>query len=61
MAIELAPLPLPAHADASKFANFGREVKGIKLGALSDEQSKEIQDLLYKVCPYIYFYSNCGA
>jgi len=50
MAIELAPLPLPASADASKFADFGREVKGIHPGTLTPEQFAEIQDALYKVC-----------
>lgn len=51
MAIELAPLPLPASADASKFADFGREIKGVNLGSLTQEQLKEIQELLYKVRP----------
>lgn len=49
MAIELLPLPLPASADASKFADFGREVKGVDPGALSPDEFKEIQDALYKV------------
>lgn len=50
MAIELTPLPLPASADASKFANFGREVVGLHPGKLTPEQLKEVQDALYKVC-----------
>ena len=50
MAIELVPLPLPASADASKFADFGREVKGIHPGTLTPEQFEEIQDALYRVC-----------
>lgn len=49
MAIELAPLPLPASADASKFANFGREVIGLNPGKLTPEQLKEVQEALYKV------------
>jgi xanthine dioxygenase len=49
MAIELSPLPLPPSADAAKLADFGREVKGIDLGALTPVQFKEIQELLYKV------------
>lgn len=49
MAIELAPLPLPPTADASKFANFGREVKGIHPGKLTPEQLEEIKEALYKV------------
>lgn len=49
MTIEVAPLPLPPSADASKFADFGREVKGINPGALTQEQLEEIKDLLYKV------------
>ncbi|KAI0313221.1 taurine catabolism dioxygenase [Amylostereum chailletii] len=48
MAIELTPLPLPPSADASKFADFGREVKGVNPGNLTAEQTKEIQELLYK-------------
>ncbi|KIM88879.1 hypothetical protein PILCRDRAFT_61811 [Piloderma croceum F 1598] len=48
MAIELTPLPLPASADASKFADFGREVKGVHPGTLTPEQFIEIQDALYK-------------
>ena len=49
MAIELAPLPLPPSADASKFTEFGREVKGVNPGTLTPEQFKEIEQLLYKV------------
>ncbi|TFK42107.1 hypothetical protein BDQ12DRAFT_353516 [Crucibulum laeve] len=48
MTIELIPLPLPATADASKFAEFGREVKGLKAGELSPEEFKEIEQALYK-------------
>jgi hypothetical protein len=50
MAIELTPLPLPASVDASKFGDFGREVKGVHPGTLTPEQFGEIQDALYKVC-----------
>lgn len=49
MAIETAPLPLPPSADASKFTEFGREVKGVNPGTLSPEQFAEIENLLYKV------------
>ena len=49
MTIELAPLTLPASADASKFAHFGREVKGVDPGTLTSEQFQEIQEALYKV------------
>jgi xanthine dioxygenase len=52
MAIELAPLPLPPSADASKFKDFGREVKGIDPGNLSTEQLEEIKQLLYKACRF---------
>ncbi|KDQ62933.1 hypothetical protein JAAARDRAFT_28900 [Jaapia argillacea MUCL 33604] len=48
MAIEVASLPLPASADPSKFVDFGKEVKGIDPGNLTDDQFKEIQELLYK-------------
>ncbi|THU96895.1 Clavaminate synthase-like protein [Dendrothele bispora CBS 962.96] len=48
MAIELAPLPLPASADPTKFTDFGREVKGVKPGSLTPELFEEIKDALYK-------------
>lgn len=48
MAIEFVPLPLPASADAAKFADFGREVKGVHPGTLTPEQFQEIQEALYK-------------
>jgi alpha-ketoglutarate-dependent taurine dioxygenase len=48
MAIEIAPLPLPPSADPSKFTEFGRVVKGVDLANLSDEEFKEVENLLYK-------------
>ncbi|KAF9478069.1 alpha-ketoglutarate dependent xanthine dioxygenase [Pholiota conissans] len=48
MAIELVPLPLPTSADASKFADFGREVKGVNPAEFTPEQFKEIEEALYK-------------
>ncbi|QRV80387.1 alpha-ketoglutarate dependent xanthine dioxygenase [Ceratobasidium sp. AG-Ba] len=48
MAIEVAPLPLPPSADPSKFADFGREVIGVDAGNLTEEQFKEVEQLLYK-------------
>ncbi|KAG8693325.1 hypothetical protein FRC09_010586, partial [Ceratobasidium sp. 395] len=48
MAIEVAPLPLPASADPSKFKQFGREVIGLDVGNLTPEQFKEVEELLYK-------------
>jgi hypothetical protein len=50
MAIELLPLPLPASADASKLAEFGREVKGINPAEITPEDFKEIEQALFKVC-----------
>ena len=47
--IQVASLPLPPSADASKFAEFGREVKGVDPGNLTEEQFKVIEELLYKV------------
>ena len=58
MAIEIAPLPLPASADASKFVDFGREVKGVNPGTLTSEQFNEIEELLYKVTRYQYSYGS---
>lgn len=49
MAIELAPLPLPASADSSKFTDFGREVRGVNPGALTPDEFQEVQDALYRV------------
>ncbi|KAJ3986790.1 taurine catabolism dioxygenase [Lentinula detonsa] len=48
MAIELVPLPLPASADASKFTDFGREVRGVDPGSLSPELFEQVKDALYK-------------
>ncbi|EMD33818.1 hypothetical protein CERSUDRAFT_117892 [Gelatoporia subvermispora B] len=47
-AIEIASLPLPPSADASKFFDFGRELRNVNPGALTAEQFKEIEQLLYK-------------
>ena len=49
MTIELLPLPLPPSADASKLAEFGREVRGINPAEVSPEEFKEIEQALYKV------------
>ena len=49
MAIELVPLPLPPSADVSKFADFGREVKGVDPGSFSPDEFKELQKALYTV------------
>ena len=51
MAIQTAPLPLPASADPSKFTEFGREVLNVSPGNLSPEDFAEIEKLLYKVYP----------
>ncbi|KAJ6561518.1 Clavaminate synthase-like protein [Mycena vulgaris] len=48
MAIDLSPLPLPETADASRFADFGREVKGINPGALSTQELEQLKEALYK-------------
>ena len=50
MTIELLPLPLPATADASKFVDFGREVRGVDPGNLTSEEFAAIHEALYKVC-----------
>ena len=50
MAIETFPLPLPPTADPSKFKDFGREVRGVHPGRLTDEEFKDIEQLLYRVC-----------
>lgn len=49
MAIETAPLPLPASADPTKFTEFGREVLNVNPGNLSPEEFAEVEKLLYKV------------
>lgn len=48
MAIELTPLLLPASADRSYLADFGREVKGVSPFELTPVQFAEIHDALYK-------------
>ncbi|EJC98794.1 Clavaminate synthase-like protein [Fomitiporia mediterranea MF3/22] len=49
MAVEIAPLPLPASVDRTKFnPDFGREVKGVNPSQLTHEQFEEISDLVYK-------------
>ena len=59
MAIELVPLPLPASADASKFADFGREVKGVDPGNLDAAQFDQVKDALYKVNYIVQMLSWC--
>jgi hypothetical protein len=50
MAIELAPVTLPATASSTDFdPDFGREVKGVNPGELTPEQFKEIERALYTV------------
>ena len=49
MTIETVPLPLPATANPTKFADFSREVRGVNPGVLSRQQFREIEELLYKV------------
>ena len=58
MAIKLLPLPLPASADASKFQNFGREVKGLHPGKLTPEELQEVQKALYQVRHIPFHMSN---
>ncbi|KAJ7052296.1 hypothetical protein C8F01DRAFT_1221996 [Mycena amicta] len=48
MAISLAPLPIPASADASQLADFGREVISADPGTLTPEQFEEVREALYK-------------
>ncbi|CCM02770.1 uncharacterized protein FIBRA_04878 [Fibroporia radiculosa] len=50
MAVEVLPLPLPPSANVEMFsgADFGREIKGVDLGALAPEVFREIEELLYK-------------
>lgn len=48
MSIVVENLPLPPTANPAHFAEFGKEVKGVNPGALTPEQFKEIEQLLYK-------------
>ena len=48
MAIDLAPLPLPPTADASKFRHFGTEIKGVNPGSLTPDEFAAIREV-YKV------------
>ena len=47
--LETVPLPLPLSADAYRLATFGREIKGVKPGELTQGQLQEVEELLYKV------------
>jgi hypothetical protein len=49
MAIDLVPLPLPSSADASKFKDFGREVKGVNPGSFTPDEFEELKEAVYKV------------
>ena len=55
MAIESVPFTLPASADARKFVNFGREIKGVHPGNITPEVFKELEQLLYKVLAYLLY------
>ncbi|OSX66802.1 hypothetical protein POSPLADRAFT_1050974 [Postia placenta MAD-698-R-SB12] len=46
--IEVVPISLPPSADIAKFADFGREIRGVHPGAISPEQFEELERLLYK-------------
>ncbi|KDQ15603.1 hypothetical protein BOTBODRAFT_54500 [Botryobasidium botryosum FD-172 SS1] len=46
--IQATPLPLPPSADASKFTEFGREIKGVNPADLTPDEFIQIQELLYK-------------
>ena len=54
MTIRTVPLTLPASADPSKLADFGREVIGVDPGSLSSSEFSQIRQLLYKVTPILY-------
>lgn len=49
MAIEVLPIPLPPSANPAKFGQMGREIRGVNPGNATEEELKQIQDLLYKV------------
>ena len=49
MTISYIPLVLPPSADASRFKDFGREVKGVHPGTLTQGDFKEIERALLKV------------
>ncbi|KAJ3823259.1 hypothetical protein F5880DRAFT_1652892 [Lentinula raphanica] len=51
MTIKLVPISLPPTADASKFTDIGREVRGVDPGSLSTESFEQIRDALYKLTP----------
>jgi hypothetical protein len=61
MSIYFVPLDLPPSADTSRFKDFGREVKGVHPGNLTQDDFKEIERALFKVLtflsssPLIYF------
>ncbi|KAE9394490.1 Clavaminate synthase-like protein [Gymnopus androsaceus JB14] len=48
MTIELIPLPLPPTADSSKFATFGREVKGVNPCSCTPDELEAVREALYR-------------
>ena len=61
MAIEVLPIPLPPTANAAKCGQMGRVVKGVSPGTATEEQLKEIHDLLYKVSGFLANPRTCDA
>ncbi|KAF9011249.1 Clavaminate synthase-like protein [Cyathus striatus] len=47
-AIDLIPIPLPPSANKEKLCDFGREVKGIHPGKLTQEQILKVEEALYR-------------
>jgi len=48
MTIEVVPIALPTSADNSRLKEFGREVKGVNPGTLTNEEFADIEEQLYK-------------
>jgi hypothetical protein len=58
MTFDVVPLPLPVSVDTAQFREFGREVIGANLTRLSQQEFRDIENLLYKVCSGLFRLSD---
>jgi hypothetical protein len=48
-ALKYSSLNLPPSANPAYFNDFGKQVEGFDMGTATEEQLKEVMDMLYKV------------
>ena len=56
-ALKYSSLNLPPSANPAYFNDFGKQVEGFDMGTATEEQLKEVMDMLYKVSA---LYKSCG-